>query len=583
MNTSDQPTDQPAGQPTDQPAGQPTGPDPASETKAGDPALPTPDESLSEMVTRSASESAGETTADFGPRWKDNLVAYLDGELNEQDMQDLDEVLVQHPDARTNVEELRQTWALLDVLPRPVVTQEFSAQTLATIHVVRDEASEPPLPWPRRGLLALAWALLLSASGATGVLLADRWQPDPTDKLIAQLSVVERLEAYREIGNLEFIETLADTGRFPRNNEFAEPTAKNSILLQTIPEKKRDRWTYIADLPSDRRKRLTKNREDFEALGAPRQQELNQLDAEITQSPDLANVAADFYDWLRTLRPWQRDAIRKVTSGTADKITLILQYLDEQEQQLAVRSLGGPQVAATIGKGPSLSSEEFARVITTIEERLPPMQMQQLATEAAALRGTARALIVLELSTSAAVNPVRPRTRPPRPQGRLRPRWPGPMLARAIADSINSESVSSWLSEAGGAEARRIRLGLIVVRGLVHESLREIRRNRPSDRDLQEHWVGLPREEQDELMRLPPSESKRRLRRSLYQASNPNATVNPLQLYARYFRLLSRIRVRRGAGSGSRDGPGRERPPREAPAEPPPGPPPATRPPGGTR
>ncbi len=575
MNTPDSPL----------PADQPDGPDPLSETGADagaeDRSSQAPDETLAEMMAAGAEDSAGETTADFGPGWKDNLVAYLDGELNEQDMQELDEVLVQQPDARANVEQLRQTWDLLDVLPRPAVTEEFSAQTMATIQVIRDEEPPPPSPWPRRGLLAIAWALVLSVSGAAGVLLADRWQPDPTRMLIAQLSVVERLETYREIGDLEFIKALADTERFPRDNELDEPITGNSILLTTIPAEPAKRRTYISDLPLDRRKRLTRNREDFSALAAARQSELIQLDVEISQSPGLARVAADFHGWLRTLRPWQRDEIRKTTTGASDKITLVLEYLDEQQEQQKVRSLGGPQAAAALGQGPSLSSEDFARVLAAIEQRLSPAQKKQLG-EQAELKGTARAILVLELSTSLAAAAARPPATLPPASGRTRARWPGPELGLAIFEAIQSDEVRGWLEQTDGTEPRRLKLGLMVIRGLVYASFREIRNNRPSERDLQEHFVGLSREKQDELMRLPPSESKRRLRQSLYQQNNPDAIASPLQLYRRYFRLLGRIRTRRGsAGGGSGaggpgNGPGR--PARKTSAEPP-----ATRPPGGTR
>jgi len=550
-----------------------------SETNSEDRSPQAPEETQAELAAAGNEESSGETTADFGPGWKANLVAYLDGELNERDMQELDEVLVQQPDARANVEQLRQTWDLLDVLPRPAVTEEFSAQTLATMQVIRDEEPPPPSPWPRRGLLAIVWALVLSVSGVAGVLLADRWQPDPTHKLIAQLSVVERLETYREIGDLEFIKALAETERFPRDSELDEPIARNSILLTAIPEEPHERWTYIADLPSDRRKQLTKNRENFSALAAARQAELIQLDVEIAGSPSLTGVAADFHGWLRTLRPWQRDEIRKTTTGASDKIALVLGFLDEQEEQQKVRTLGGPQAAAALGQGPSLSSEDFARVISAIEQHLSEAQKQQLGKQAE-LTGTARAILVLELSTSLVTNGSRPGASPPAPAERPRPRWPDPELGRAIAAAIHSDTVRGWIKEADGPEPRRLRLGLMIIRGLVYESFREIRRNRPSERDLQEHFVGLSRERQDALMRLPPSESKRRLRRSLYQQNNPDAIASPLQLYRRYFRLLGRIRPRRGPGGGGLgNGPGPNRPPRKKSAEPPP----ATRPPGGTR
>ncbi len=546
-----------------------------------------PDPTPSNLPASDANQSAAKTTAEFGPDWKDNLVAYLDGELNERDMQELDDVLTRHPDARADVEQLRQTWDLLDVLPRPTVTEEFSAQTLATIQVIRDDEPAAASRWPRRGLLAIVWILLLSVSGVAGVLLVDRWQPDPTDSLIARLSVLERFEAYREIGTVEFITALADTKRFPRNDELAEPSDRISILLETIPEDSLQRWNYIADLPSDRRNQLAKNRQALDALDAAEQHDLDQLDTQLNDSNDLAAVAADYHGWLRTLRPWQRDEIRKSSAGDTRKLTLILEYLDEQEQQQTVRSLGGTQAAAALGQGPALNSEDFARVIATIETHLSPTQKHKLATQVSQ-QGTARAMIVLELSTDVAGNPARNGPRPsvrPRPgQERFRSRWPNLELARDIVNSIHSESLKTWLLEGDEPDSKRLRVGLLVVRGLAHEAYREFRRKRPSDRDIQEYFVGLSREKQDDLMRLPPSESKQRLRRMLYQQNNPEAIFNPLTLYSRFFRLLGRIRSRRiPPGGRPRPGPGSEPPPRRLDFDTPSTLPKTTRPPGGTR
>ncbi len=549
-----------------------------------------PDPTRPNLTASDANPSAGKTTAEFGPDWKDNLVAYLDGELNERDMQELDDVLTRHPDARADVEQLRQTWDLLDVLPRPAVTEEFSAQTLATIQVIRDDEPAAASRWPRRGLLAIAWTVLLSVSAVAGVLLVDRWRPDPTDSLIARLSVLERFEAYREIGTVKFITALADTKRFPRNEELAELDSMNSILLETIPKDPAHRWNYIADLPSDRRNHLAKNREALDALDSARQQDLDQLDTQLNDSDELAAVAADYHGWLRTLRPWQRDEIRKSSAGDTQKLTLILEYLDEQERQQAVRSLGGTQTASALGQGPALNSEDFARVISTIETHLSPPQKQKLSTQDSR-QGTARAMIVLELSTDVAGNGPRNGPRPParpRPgQKRFRSRWPNPELARDIVNSIHSESLKTWLLEADEQpDGKRLKVGLLVVRSLAHEASREFRRKRPADRDIQEHFVGLSREKQDDLMRLPPSESKQRLRRMLYQQNNPEAIFNPLTLYPRFFRLLGRIRSRRippGGRPRPGPGPGSEPPPRRPDFDTPSTLPKTTRPPDGTR
>ncbi len=555
------------------PPDQPIGPDAMSEPATDGPTSRPPDETFVDAVREESLKPTSETTAEFESGWKDNLVAYLDGELTEQDMQELDEVLRQHPDARANVEELRQTWDLLDVLPRPAVTEAFSAQTLATIRVVQDEEPAQPTAWRRRLLLALLLTSLLTISAVAGVLLVDRWQPDPTVKLITQLSVIERFGPYDEIGDLGFLEALEDTKRFPRRNEFNEPIPKDSILLQPIPESREDRWQYIADLPQDRRKRLTKNSSEFQALKPVRQRELFQLDARITQSTDLATTAADYYHWLKTLQPWQRDEIRKSTTTTEEKISLILKHLDQQEQQDAERSLGGSQIVAALGKGPSLSSEDFSRVITTVEQQLPPSKKQQLANQGE-LDGTSHALSVLELSAFGGPSRGGPGPRPPRLQERVRPSWPDSELATEIISSIKSPEIRSWLTDSEATTHPQIRLGLLIIRSLAYESFREIRRKRASDRELQEYFVGLSPEMQDDLMRLPPSEFERQVQRRLYLDQNPDA-IGFRRARNRFLRLLGHVRSPRGGDGGRRRfGPGPDRPP------PPPTP---NRQPGGTR
>ena len=543
------------------PPDQPTGSDAMSEPATDGPTPQPPDETLVDMVGEESLEATSETTAEFEAGWKDNLVAYLDGELNEQDMQKLDDVLRQHPDARTNVEELRQTWDLLDVLPRPAVTEAFSAQTLATIHVIQDEEPTRATPWPRRGLLALLLTILLTISAVTGVLLADRWQPDPAVKLITQLSVVERLEAYNEIGDLGFLEALGDTKRFPRRNDFAESRPKGSILLQPIPEISEKRWQYIADLPQDRRKRLTKNSSAFQALKPDRQLELFQLDEKITQSTDLATTAADYYDWLKTLQPWQRDEIRKSTTTTQKKISLILKHLDQQERQEAERSLGGSQVVAALGKGPSLDSEDFSRVITTVDQRLSPMKKRLLADQGGLEGTSSRALTVLELSAFTAPPRDGLGPRPPRPQERGRPSWPDADLANEIISSIRSQEIHNWLANPEATTHPQIQLGLLIIRSLAYEFIRKTRRSRASDRELQEYFVGLSPAMQDELMRLPPSEFERQVQRQLYLEQNPSA-IGFRRARGRFLRLLGRVQNPRGRDGGRRGlGPSPGRPP----------------------
>ncbi len=63
---------------------------------------------------------------------RNNLVAYLDGELEDDATQRIEEVLSQSPVARNDVELLVKTYDLLDLLPRPKASAEFTQKTIAT-------------------------------------------------------------------------------------------------------------------------------------------------------------------------------------------------------------------------------------------------------------------------------------------------------------------------------------------------------------------------------------------------------------------------------------------------------------------
>ena len=560
MNPDDHPL------PHDEPLEESTRIDPLPVSSGDGPSPQAPDETLAELPAGDLKERTGETTAEFGPGWKSNLVAYLDGELSEPDMHELDEVLLQDPAARASVEQLRQTWDLLDVLPRPSVTEEFSAQTLATVQAIQDEDPPAPPAWTGRILAVGLWIVLLSVSSAAGVFVADQWQPDPTDHLIRQLSVVERLEVYRDIGDVDFLVALADTERFPRTDSL------ELSPLVPIPETAEGRWTYVAKLPSDRRRRLKKNLEDFDNLAGPRRSKLEQLDQQVTEKETLAKIAIDFHDWTKTLQPWQRDELRKQRAGASSKVELVVKYLDEQKKRDDDRAAGWP-LAFGNRISPVLDNADFTRVINVIADRLSPMMKQQLLNNDQ-VNGTAWAVRVVELSTSSG----RPRSgdRPPSPAGRPREQWPNPELGRAIVEVISDGSVREWLNEVPHGEPARARLATLMIRSLWTEGRRELKRNEPTSRELEELFVELSREEQDDLMTLPTSEYRERLKRIHHRQTNPEGIAHQRQRLLRLIgRLLPRRGRRNGNGTNKRDLPSRdqrlERPPFRSPATAPPG------------
>ena len=65
----------------------------------------------------------------------EKLVAYLDGELPEGDARDVESSLASDPAMRAEVEKLNRAWELLDLLPRPHASSDFSSRTLTTLKV----------------------------------------------------------------------------------------------------------------------------------------------------------------------------------------------------------------------------------------------------------------------------------------------------------------------------------------------------------------------------------------------------------------------------------------------------------------
>src|SRR6201999_3829165 len=78
-----------------------------------------------------------------------NLIAYLDGELDESTARTIEQKLARSDVARHDVEMLVRTWDLLDLLERPRVTQEFTTRTLALAQAEKQPSRLSQFDWQR--------------------------------------------------------------------------------------------------------------------------------------------------------------------------------------------------------------------------------------------------------------------------------------------------------------------------------------------------------------------------------------------------------------------------------------------------
>lgn len=134
---------------------------------------------------------------------REDLVAYLDGELPDEQAQQIDEIIARSEVARHEVEALARTFELLDVLPTVKASDEFAAKTLSSLKVIEQPFVLTEQSWfkfLRRMVLIAGWGAMVAASGWLGFQFARNWVPNPSEEVLTDLPVIENLDHYQEVG-----------------------------------------------------------------------------------------------------------------------------------------------------------------------------------------------------------------------------------------------------------------------------------------------------------------------------------------------------------------------------------------------
>lgn len=157
-----------------------------------------------------------------------DLVAYLDGELDEEATQVLEAKLNLDPRLRAEVEAMRQTWGLLDYLPKSEPSPSFTHRTLEKLALSKPSGGsrvslgvQRRAWWPR---LAVAAAVLMAAGAGWG-LGEYLGGPAPDDgaaadaPMIQHLRVAEKWRYYENAEDLDFVRQLAQPDLFGDETE----------------------------------------------------------------------------------------------------------------------------------------------------------------------------------------------------------------------------------------------------------------------------------------------------------------------------------------------------------------------------
>lgn len=150
---------------------------------------------------------------------RDELISYLDGEADPKTARHVEAKLNRDPRVRAEADALRKTYDLLDYLPRPEPSPNFTARTLTRVSgAVRPGMVGTAKRRWRRWALGFSWAaavVLVGVAGYAGAPLF--YQPRPTavepppdvdQQLVRDLRVIEHLRAYQQANDIHFLHEL---------------------------------------------------------------------------------------------------------------------------------------------------------------------------------------------------------------------------------------------------------------------------------------------------------------------------------------------------------------------------------------
>jgi hypothetical protein len=106
----------------------------------------------------------------LGDEQREQLIAYLDGELNDDEAAEVLAEINRNPELRREAEALKKTWDLLDYLPRPPAPVAFTERTLTKLETAKAVFARRELWWRR--LAYVGWAIAVVLAAVMGFLVA---------------------------------------------------------------------------------------------------------------------------------------------------------------------------------------------------------------------------------------------------------------------------------------------------------------------------------------------------------------------------------------------------------------------------
>lgn len=146
----------------------------------------------------------------------EELVAYLDGELSRENVSRVEDALSENAEYRLRLKQLQQAWDMMDDLPQSAMDESFTKSTVELVVVsAESEVMATVKRWKtwRFGV----WAVSLAAVCVMvwgGSALVNRLGGRDNQQLLNDLPLVQEIDVYDPIDNMDFLEELDASGVF---------------------------------------------------------------------------------------------------------------------------------------------------------------------------------------------------------------------------------------------------------------------------------------------------------------------------------------------------------------------------------
>lgn len=163
--------------------------------------------------------------ADPNEQDREDLIAFLDGELDDAKSREIEARLTLDTSFRAEADALKQAWGLLDYLPQPEAPADFTNRTLERLSLQQMRSSlRVEHRVRRRWLPRLVWTAAVLLAGGLGFGAATLlWAPrsDPAEfhsNMVRYLGVIEKFHLYEHAEDLEFLQRLDQPDLFGSEN-----------------------------------------------------------------------------------------------------------------------------------------------------------------------------------------------------------------------------------------------------------------------------------------------------------------------------------------------------------------------------